>query len=106
MFGRPTRKVVQRRLCTLVVRLVVRAGCALVVRWLCALVVRTGFLRIIAKISAQSVRLCAEVVYTTKLERNLHNHAAQPKKVVGLEWHNQTARLKTPIPVWHNLLRL
>ena len=84
-----------------------RVGCVRwLCAWLCALVVRTGFLRIIAKISAQSVRLCAEVVYTTKLEPNLHNHVAQPKKVVGLEWHNQTARLKTPIPTLHNLLRL
>ena len=65
MFGRPTLKVVQRRLCTLVVCEGVRAGCALVVRWLCALVVRTGSLRIIANSSAQSVRLCAEIVYTT-----------------------------------------
>ena len=32
-----------------------------------------------------------------QFEPNLHNHVAQPLLVVRLEWHNQAARLKTPI---------
>ena len=77
--------------------LVVRTGCALVV---CASCVRSCSASS-ADISAQSVRLCVAVVRSGCTEPNLHNHVAQPKEVMRLEWHNQTR-----MSVWHNFFML
>ena len=57
----------------------------------------------VSHISAQPVRLCAEIVRATKPEPNMHNHIAQPKEAIRLEWHTQTALLVTRNSAWRNL---